>query len=273
MRHQRDFAGKTVVVTGAAGGLGAAFSRRFASAGAKLGLIDLDPVRVQELATELGAAGSDCVGLGCDITDEAACRTAMAKMIDCLGGVDVLLNNAGITHRSAFAHTDTAVFRRVMAVNFFGSLHCTQAALPSLIERRGQIVVISSIAGLAPLYGRSGYAASKHALHGLFASLRTELGPLGVDVTIVCPGFTATGLTTAALDGDGSITRHPQSTVGRISTPADVAEAVFQAASRRKRLLVLSPAGRATFILNRALPGLYEWIMARALRRELERTG
>ena len=273
MGPRRDFAGKTVVVTGAAGGLGTAFSRRFACAGAKLGLLDRDRERVQALADELGAAGIDCVGLGCDITDEAACRAAMASILDRVGGVDLLLNNAGITHRSAFAHTDTAVFRRVMAVNFFGALHCAQAALPSLIERRGLIVVISSIAGIAPLYGRSGYAASKHALHGLFASLRTELSAQGVGVTIVCPGFTATGLTNAALDGDGSVTRHPQSTVGRLATPTSVAEAVFEAAARRQPLLVLSAAGRVTFVLNRAFPRLYERLMTRALRHELERAG
>jgi short-subunit dehydrogenase len=79
-----------------------------------------------------------------------------------------------------------------MGVNFFGSLYCTKAALDSLIERKGLIIVITSVAGFSPLYGRSGYAASKHALHGLFDSLRTELA-YGVDVMIVCPGFTATG--------------------------------------------------------------------------------
>jgi NAD(P)-dependent dehydrogenase (short-subunit alcohol dehydrogenase family) len=273
MANRRDFAGNVVVVTGAAGGLGTAFSRRFADAGAKLGLLDRDGERVQALAGELAAARIDCVGLGCDITDAAACAAAMATVCDRFGGVDVLLNNAGITHRSAFVHTDTDVFRRVMAVNFFGALHCTQAALPTLIERRGLIIVISSIAGLAPLYGRSGYAASKHALHGLFASLRTELSAQGVGVTIVCPGFTATGLTTAALDGDGSVTRHPQSTVGRLATPAGVADAVFAAAARRQRLLVLSAAGRATFVLNRISPALYERLMTRALRHELERAG
>jgi NAD(P)-dependent dehydrogenase (short-subunit alcohol dehydrogenase family) len=271
MARQRNFGGKTVVITGAAGGLGGAFSRCFADAGATLGLLDLNAERLREATAALRARGVACVDAACDITDEDACRTAMATVLDRFGGIDVLVNNAGITHRSAFADTDTAVFRRVMAVNFFGALHCTKAALPSLMARRGLIVVVSSIAGIAPLYGRSGYAASKHALHGLFASLRTELRAAGVDVTIVCPGFTATGLTTAALDGDGSITRHPQSTVGRIASPAAVAQAVVRAAAQRKRLLVLSAAGQATHVLNRAFPALYERLMMRALRRELQR--
>jgi NAD(P)-dependent dehydrogenase (short-subunit alcohol dehydrogenase family) len=209
--------------------------------------------------------------LACDVSDEASCRSAMEQAVSFLGGVDVLINNAGITHRSAFAQTDGEVFRQVMGVNFFGALYCTQAALPSLMERDGQIIVVSSIAGFAPLLGRTGYAASKHALHGLFDSLRTELFDDGVDVFIVCPGFTRTGITTAALDGDGSATKHPQSTMGRISEPDEVAEAVFKSAQKNRRLLVLSPVGKLTRAITRVAPGLYEKLMARSMKKELER--
>jgi NAD(P)-dependent dehydrogenase (short-subunit alcohol dehydrogenase family) len=271
VRPRRDFSAACVVITGAAGGLGRAFARRFARAGAKLALLDLDRGQVERAATEVQALGADCAGFACDVGDEAACAAALRAVADRFGGIDVLINNAGITHRSAFAATDVEVVRRVMRVNFFGAVHCTKAALPSLIDRRGLIIVISSIAGLAPLYGRTGYAASKHALHGFFGSLRAELTVTGVDVMIVCPGFTATGLSTAALDGDGSITRHPQSTVGRIAQPEEVADAVFHAASTRKRLLVLTATGRLTHLIHRVSPRLYERLMARALHRELER--
>ena len=269
--RRREFAGKAVAVTGGASGLGAAFARRFARAGARLALLDLDGEAAKRTASELEAEGTECLGLACDVSDETACREAIAAVVRRFGGLDVLVNNAGITHRSAFAETDSAVYRRVMGVNFFGPLYCTKAALPSLLERRGLVVVVSSIAGVAPLYGRTGYAASKHALHGLFGSLRTELAPAGVGILIVCPGFTATGLSRAALDADGSVTRHPQSTVGRIATPESVANAVFEAASRGRRLLVLSATGRAAFVLSRLAPALYEKLMARSLRNELER--
>lgn len=271
MGRKRSFNGKVVVITGAAGGIGSAFSRRFARAGARLAVLDIDVGRARELAAELGATGGEALGLACDVTDESSCRAAIEAVVHHFSGIDVLINNAGITHRSAFANTDVAVFRKVMAVNFFGSLHCTKAALTSLCERRGLIVTISSIAGIAPLYGRTGYAASKHALHGLFASLRAEMEPSGVDVLLVCPGFTDTGLSTSALDGDGSVTKHPQSRVGAMATPDSVAEAVLQAASRSQPLLVLSATGRVTYLLNRLSPRLYEKLMARALRHELER--
>jgi NAD(P)-dependent dehydrogenase (short-subunit alcohol dehydrogenase family) len=219
----------------------------------------------------LGQAGRDALALGCDVSDQAACQRSIAAVMQQFGGIDVLINNAGITHRSAFADTDAAVFQRVMAVNFFGALYCTQAALPSLRQRRGLIVAISSIAGFAPLYGRSGYAASKHACQGLFASLRTELAGTGVSVMIVCPGFTATGIGSAALDGDGQVTRHPQSTVGRVATPERVAEAVFEAAVRGRRLLVLTAVGKTALVMTRTFPALYERLMVRSLRRELRR--
>lgn len=272
MGARRDFKGKTVVITGAAGGMGAAFARRFGQAGARLGLLDLKADSVEALSTDLVGMGIESLGIACDVTRAEECQAAITSVVQRFGGIDVLINNAGITHRSAFRETKLEVFQRIMEVNFFGSLYCAKAALDSLIERKGLIIAVSSVAGFSPLYGRSGYAASKHALHGLFDSLRSELRNAGVDVMIVCPGFTATGISTSALDGDGQITQHPQSTFGRISKPEEVADAVFRAASSgKKRLVVLSAVGRLTRIVHKMFPGLYERLMARSLSSELER--
>jgi len=267
----RDFKDRVVVITGAAGGIGKALSRRFARAGARLGLADLDVQGVDALSKELAAEGTDCFGFGLDVTDEAACHQAMDSVVKRFGRLDVIINNAGITHRSAFAGTASKVYSRVMAVNYFGSLYCTQAALDYLMEQKGLIIVISSVAGFSPLLGRTGYAASKHALHGLFDSLRAELREKGVGVTIVCPGFTATNIYKNALDGDGSLTSHPQSTVGAPVSPESVAEAVFRAATKDKRLIVLSAVGRLTRFLTKFFPDFYERKMARTLRSELDR--
>jgi NAD(P)-dependent dehydrogenase (short-subunit alcohol dehydrogenase family) len=252
-----------VVVTGGASGLGAAYARRFARAGAKLALLDLDLAQ-RRLAAELEARRQRGVW-----RSPATCGTerlrGRRRRAGALRRRRRVVNNAGITHRSAFAVTE-AVFRRVMDVNFFGSLHCTKAALPALLARRGLVIAVSSIAGVAPLYGRTGYAASKHAVQGFFASLRGELAPLGVDVLIVCPGFTATGIATAALDGDGSVTAHPQSTVGALATPESVAEAVVRAASAGRSLLVLSAAGKAASA-QPFWPALYDRLMAASPER------
>jgi len=180
------------------------------------------------------------------------------------------VNNAGISHRSAFAVTGLDVIRRVMDVNFFGAVNCTKAALPHLVARRGLVVVISSVAGYTPLVARTGYAASKHALHGFFGSLRTELAPQGVDVMVACPSFIATRIDRNALGGDGQPVRHAQVTVGRPLTPEDAAGQVFAAAQRGQRLLLIGQTARAAWQLNRFAPRLYEFIMARRLRGELE---
>ena len=144
----REFHGRVVVVTGAASGLGRALAARFAAAGARVALLDRDAAAVAEAAAGLGQAA---LGLACDVSDAAQCERALARASAALGPVHVLVNNAGISHRSAYATTDPAVIRRVMEVNFFGAVHCTRAALDDLVRTRGLIVTISSVAGFSPL--------------------------------------------------------------------------------------------------------------------------
>lgn len=270
-RKPRDFSHRVVVVTGAAGGMGLAFARRFGIAGARVALLDVKAEAVAATADALRAEGIEALALACDVSDPGSVVAAIEAVLDRFGAIDVLINNAGISARAAFADTRLAVFHKVMAVNFFGALYATKAALAAMRRSRGLIITVSSLCGFSPLYGRTAYAASKHALHGLFDSLRSELRGTGVGVLVVCPGFTATDIGTAALDGDGTITRHPQTTAGTPAAPEQVAEQVFRAARRNKRLLVLTPVGRLTRLIHTLSPRLYEWLMVRAMRKELER--
>jgi NAD(P)-dependent dehydrogenase (short-subunit alcohol dehydrogenase family) len=262
----RDFSGKTVVVTGAGGGLGRALALRFAAAGARIVALDRDAAVLQGLTFPEGAAA---IRLGCDVSREEDCIRAMAEARHAFGGVDVLVNNAGITHRSAFASTQTAVLRRVMEVNYFGALHCTHAALADLVARHGMVIAVSSVAGFAPLIARTGYAASKHALHGFFDSLRAEVEPLGVRVLLVCPSFIQTGIEKNALAGDGGPARHAQTIVGGRSTPEAMAERIFRAAEGERRLLLPDRISRLSWWVSRLAPRLYERLMVRKLKREL----
>jgi len=271
MGARRTFQGKTVVITGGAGGLGSAFGLRFGEAGARVALLDIDKKNLEARAEDCSARGVETIGIQCDVRDESACRGAMATVSQRFDGIDVLINNAGITHRSPFKDTQGGVYRRVMDVNFFGALYCTQAALSSLMERKGLIIVISSVTGFAPLLGRSGYAASKHALHGLFDTVRTELRSTGVDVMMVCPGYTATDIRFRALDWDGRITTHPQSRVGKMADPEDVADAVFRGAEKGRRMMVLTPTGVLARIVRTIWPALYDRLMVRSVGIELER--
>ena len=267
---RRDFSGKTVVVTSAGGGLGRALCQCFGRDGARIVALDRDQNGLAETAAQLHAAGIICVACRCDVTREEDCVNAMAEARLAFGGIDVLVNNAGITHRSAFARTGTAVIRRVMAVNFFGTLHCTHAALNDLLARGGMLIAISIVAGFAPLIARTGYAASKHALHGFCDSLRTEIEPLGAKVLLVCPSFIQTGIEKNALGGYGGPARHPQTIVGTRATPEAMAERIVAAARRERRLLLPDPMSRLSWWMTRFLPRLYARLMARRLGNEMQ---
>lgn len=259
------FQQKVVVITGGCAGIGRALALRFAQCGARLAILDIqDDALVafrQQLEDKLHA---EVLALHCDVTSEADCQRAICQVLERFGGIDVLINNAGITHRSAVADTELGVFQRVMAVNYFGALHCTLPALPSLTQRQGQIIVLSSLSGFAPLPYRSAYTASKHALHGLFETLRLELREHGVNVMLVAPGFTATDIRKNALVGDGSIRPQNLGSQLKVASPTDVADEIYSAALRRKRLLVLSNVNWRARLLARLFPRLFErWMVPR----------
>lgn len=253
---------KVVLITGGCAGIGRALAMRLAQAGARLVIFDLDQQALDSLVQHLADHhNAEALGVLCDVADAAAVEQAMALTVERFGGIDVLVNNAGITHRSSFADTELAVFQRIMAVNYFGALHCTKAALPSLVARSGQIIVLSSLSGFSPLLYRSAYNASKHALHGLFETLRYELTGSGVNVMLVCPGFTATDLRKNALVGDGSVAAQPPLAMGKVASAQDVAEAIYRGALKRRRLLVLSNVDWRARVLARFFPQLFERVL------------
>jgi NAD(P)-dependent dehydrogenase (short-subunit alcohol dehydrogenase family) len=269
MSRRRTFAGATVVISGAGGGLGRALAVRFARAGSTIVALDRDVGALDSLAEELQLSGAEALVLPCDVTDAGACRAAIDAAVARFGRIDVLINNAGLTHRSPFADTDPAVLRRVIDVNLFGAIHLTGPALPALRRSRGLIVAISSVAGFTPLIARTGYAASKHALHGLFESLRTEVAADGIDVTLACPSFIATRIDRNALGARGDAASHPQVVVGRPLQADDVADTIFHGCERSKRLLLVGRTARAAWWLSRVAPALYARIMARRLSEEM----
>ncbi len=267
---KRDFLGKTVLITGGASGIGLATAREFAKAGANIVIADMDDSALEKRQTEFESQGVSILALQCDVTEAYACRDTVDKILERFGRIDLLFNNAGITQRSLFERTEVSVIEKVMAVNFWGSVYMTRAALPALIESKGTIISNESIAGVAPLLGRCGYAASKHAMHGFFTSLRCELRHRGVHVMIICPGFIKTNLQTRALGGDGQIACHAQTRIGKQQTPEYVAKQIRMGAECNRPMLVFTFFGKLGYLISRLWPGLYERLMTRQFRAELK---
>lgn len=246
------------VITGGASGIGAAVALALAGEGCRIGLMDFDIPGLARYEEKLRGMGFPVIAVSGDVSRQSDCVSAIARIREKWGSISILVNNAGITQRGAFIETEVFVFRRVMEVNFFGSLYCTKAALPDIVENRGHVIVIESVAGVAPLPGRTGYCASKYALHGLFSTLRTEVRKRGVHVMLVCPGFISTNLQSRALGCDGGIAASERTTVGKDYTPDMVAGAVLKGLKKRRSLIALTPAGKLGYWMNRIIPGVYE---------------
>jgi NAD(P)-dependent dehydrogenase (short-subunit alcohol dehydrogenase family) len=253
----------SVVITGAAHGIGAALAECFVRAGHRVAVLDRDAEGVEARAAALDGGGAQALPVVCDVTSAPACDEAMARVRAAFGGIDVLVNNAGITHMGLFAETDVEVLRRVMEVNFFGAVHATHAALPSLLERRGHVAALSSVAGFAPLATRSGYVASKHALHGFCETLRTEHARDGLRVTLVCPSFVRTDIGVRALGAKADSPGPARSGVGHEIEPAAAAETIYRGVARGRRLVWVGREARLSWWVWQLAPRLYERAMVR----------
>jgi len=200
-----------------------------------------------------------------DLTDDTVRRRVVDAATEA-GGIDLLVNNAGITMNARFSELEPGVIRRIMEINFFAAVELTRLALDSLMEHHGRIVIMSSVTGLVGTPTRTAYAASKHALHGFFDALRVELREAGVGVTIVCPGYVATPIRERALVGDGSEQGRDQAAGRRMLTAEEVARRSLDAAWKRKRLLKLGRETRLARFLSIAAPGMLDSILDKATR-------
>jgi short-subunit dehydrogenase len=192
----------------------------------------------------------------CDVSIEKECRRFIESTIETFGGIDILINNAGISMRSLFKDVEMDVMRQLMEINFFGAMYCTKYALPSILERKGTVLGVSSVAGYRGLPGRSGYSASKFALQGWLEALRTELLPSGVNVMWVCPGFTASNIRNSALNSKGQTQGESPLEEGKLMTSAQCAHYILRAIEKRKRTIVLTLTGKTTVLMNRFFPRL-----------------
>jgi len=262
IKYRSYFNGKVIIITGGAGGLGQALTEQLLECGAKVAALDLN---VDNLIT------SRCLlPIAVDLTDEDALAQALQQVIQYFNGVDLLFNNAGITHMSCFKDLSAELFQTIMKVNFTASVNITRLCLPYLIKAKGQIVAISSVAGFAPLYGRSAYSASKHAIEGFFRSLSSELADDGIAVLVVSPSFVKSRpeLTAQVNDGLSSPGAMKKNTAGKQLSPTDAAIAILTATANRQPSLYLGRVANIARWLFALLPNIYMKIMTKQAKEE-----
>jgi short-subunit dehydrogenase len=263
----REIAGRRIVLTGASEGIGRALALALAARRARLVLAARDASRLESLARECRAAGGEAFAVPTDVANAQDCEWLVGESIKSLGGIDVVIHNAGITMWSRFdAVADLEIFERLLEVNYLAPVRLTSLTLPHLKASKGLIVAVASLAGLAGVPERSGYAASKHAMIGFFDSLRIELAGSGVDVTVVAPDFVVTEIHKRAIGPDGQPLGESPMKQSKIMTADECARGIVRAIEKRQRLLLMSTRGKLGWFLKFAAPRLLDRIAAKAIR-------
>ena len=260
--------GKIVVLTGASEGIGRALALELARARARLVLSARNAPRLASLADECRALGASALVVPADASRREDCEALADAALAHFGAIDVLVLNAGSTMWSRLDELeDVDLLERLMRINYLGAAWLTRRALPALAAARGRIVAISSLAGIAGVPTRTGYAASKHAMFGFFDSLRIELADRGVSVTVIAPDFVRSEIHRRAIGPDGRPLGASPMVETKIMSADVCARIIVEAALRRRRLVITSLRGRAMRWLKLIAPGLVDRLAARAIRR------
>ncbi len=262
------FIGKVVIVTGASSGIGEATAREFAARGSRVVLAARSGSRLSDIVNEINAAGGKAIYAVTDVTKEEDCKNLIARTIEAYGTIDILINNAGISMRAKFIDTDLKVLHRLMDVNFWGTVYCTRYALPYLLSQKGSLVGVSSVAGFHGLPGRTGYSASKFAIHGFLETIRIENLKNGLHVMIIAPGFTTTSIRRYALLADGSEQGESPRDEHKLMPASYVAKWILKGIRKKKRNKLLTWDGRLTALFQRIIPGFVDWAYYYEMSRE-----
>ncbi len=249
---------QVIWITGASSGIGEALAKRLSRTGAKLILSARD-------RDELFRVKQSCDGNPLNIhvhpldlgqTDSLAAKAAEAERM--YGRIDMIIHSGGVSQRSPALETRLEVARKIMDVNFWGTVALTQAVLPGMIARKsGHVVVISSLVGKFGTRLRSAYSASKHALHGYFDSLRCEISEPGVRITLVCPGFIRTRLSYNALTAQGDPQNKMDQAQENGMSPEECAGKILEAIRAGREEVLIGGKETYAVLFKRLLPGLF----------------
>ena len=248
------FSNKVVIVTGGSDGIGKALVEALLQQGAKVATCARNFDKLYQLGKM--HAGKSLFTAAIDVSNENECKLFIEDVIKTYGSIDILINNAGISMRAMFKDVEMETMRKVMDINFWGTVYCSKYALPYITKQQGTIASVSSIAGFRGLPGRAGYSASKFAMNGFMEALRTELLDTGVHVMWVSPGFTASNIRNAALTKDGKPQGASPLEEGSLMTAEECATQILDAIQKKKRTLIFSADDKRTVLLNKLIPSL-----------------
>jgi NADP-dependent 3-hydroxy acid dehydrogenase YdfG len=254
------FTDKTVLITGASSGIGAALARAFVAEGARCVLSARRADRLKALAAELGE--DRALAVPCDVTQEDQIQAMVARAVEHFGSLDVVIANAGFSVAGTLERLEVADYRRQFETNVLGVVATAKAALEPLKAARGNMVFISSVLGRAAMPKMSAYAASKHAVAGLADALRPELHAAGISVTLVCPGYVKSEL--QQVDNRGVFHADKKRKPNKFAADADdCARAIVHATAARQRELVYTGHAKAAVFVARNLPSLWNIVVRR----------
>jgi short-subunit dehydrogenase len=259
---------KVVIITGASSGIGKACVNDFAARGAKVVCASRNIDELKKIQNNLTQKGYDVFGVKTDVTVEEECKHLIDKTLERYGKIDILLNNAGISMRALFKDVDLAVMKKLMDVNFWGAVYCTKYALPYILQSKGSIAGVTSIAGFHGLPGRSGYSASKFALHGFLETLRIENLKNGLHILIAAPGFTASNVRKSALSADGTPQGESPLDENKLMPAEKVAKKIAKGILHRKRNIIISFEGKLSVFLQRIIPNSLDKLFYNHMAKE-----
>ena len=253
---------KVVIITGGSSGIGKALAVSFAKLGCKVAITGRNEERLNEVGKELDDLGVSNLCLRLDSSSEADNKQMVKETIKTFGRLDILINNGGISQRGFANETPLEVDRKIFEINYFGTIGLTKAVLPYFVKnKKGQIAVTSSVVGKFGSPVRTAYAASKHALHGFFDSLRAELNDQNIGVTIVCPGPINTAISENALTASGKKQNKKDEAIAAGMNPEVLAKKYIKAIKKNKREAWIGKKEVFAIYVKRFFPGLFARII------------
>jgi short-subunit dehydrogenase len=250
------FKNKNIVITGATSGIGKALTELFLKMNAKVTICARNQENLMEFKNSIN--NPNLFVLQTDVSNVSECKSFIQYASEQMNGIDILINNAGISMRATFEDVDLAVLKKSMEINYWGTVYCSKFALPFILKSKGTILGVSSIAGYKGLPCRTGYSSSKFAMQGFLESLRIEMLHRGVNVMWVSPGFVASNIRNTALNATGNAQQETPLEEKNLMTPEECALRISTAIEQRKRTVIMTIQGKLTVWINKFFPSFID---------------